>query len=171
MRVVVIRHAIAEDRDDFAKTGRDDAERPLTKEGRRKMRAAAAGLRTLVKRIDVLATSPLVRARQTAEIVREAYGGELETAEVPALEPAKPVNAVLHWLQGQPAEATVGLVGHEPQLGMLVSWLLTGEQRAFVELRKGSASLLEFDGEVKAGGAKLAWMLKPSQLRALGGER
>src|SRR5688500_2542867 len=105
MRVVVIRHAIAEDQDEFAKTGRGDGERSLTKEGRRKMRAGAAGLRTIVEQIDVLAASPLERAKQTAEIVREAYGDSLKTTEVAALEPTKPVNAVLHWLQGQTAEA------------------------------------------------------------------
>src|SRR5688572_3139488 len=168
MRVIVVRHGIAQDRDEFAKTGQDDGERPLTKEGRRKMREAAAGLRVILKQIDVLASSPLVRAKQTAEIVREVYGGELAVAEVAALEPAKPVNAVLHWLQGQPGDATVALIGHEPQLSTLVSWLLSGEQRGFIEMRKGSACLLEFDRETKAGGAKLLWMLKPSHLRDLG---
>jgi phosphohistidine phosphatase len=114
-----------------------------------------------------LASSPLVRAKQTAEILRQAYGAELKVTEIAALEPAKPVNAVLHWLQGQPAEATVALVGHEPQLGMLVSWLLSGDQRVFTPLRKGSACLLEFQKEIKAGGATLVWMLKPSHLRGL----
>ena len=108
-----------------------------------------------------------VRARETAEIVAEAYAG-MKVATVDELKPGKPVKSVLSWLQGQPADATVAVVGHEPQLGMLISFLLAGDRkRSFVEVRKGSACLLEFPDQVKAGGAVLQWMLKPSQLRDL----
>ena len=162
MRVLIIRHAIAEERAD----GGDEA-RALTDEGRRKMRAAADGLRRVVKHIDVLASSPLVRAVQTAEVVARAYEGKkIVRAEV--LKPGKTLKGVLGWVQGQPGDATVALVGHEPQLGMLASWLLSGERRSFVPLRKGSACLLEFTERVTAGGGELLWMLKPSQLRDLG---
>lgn len=167
MRVLVIRHAIAEDRDAFAKTGREDGARPLTREGRAKMREGAAGLAKRVPTIDVLATSPLARAIETAEIIAKAYGG-VRVVQAAALTPTKPVNALLHWLQGQPPAATVALVGHEPHLGVFASWLLTGLQESFVELKKGSACLLEFDGDVKAGRAKLRWALKPAHLRLFG---
>ncbi|CAA9444031.1 MAG: hypothetical protein AVDCRST_MAG64-4389 [uncultured Phycisphaerae bacterium] len=184
MRVLVIRHAIAEDSRAFAKTGREDGARPLTKEGRAKMRQGAAGLAKLVPRLDALATSPLARAIETAEIVAKAYAagagaagggtgtgggaGPVRVQQVAALTPTKPVNALLHWLQGQPAVATVAVVGHEPHLGMFVSWLLTGLQDSFVELKKGSACLLELEKDVKPGRAKLLWALKPGQLRELG---
>jgi phosphohistidine phosphatase len=169
MKVLVIRHAIAEDSLTFAKTGREDGARPLTKEGRAKMREGAAGLVRLVPRLDVLATSPLARAMETAEIVAKAYGpAGPRVAQVAALTPTKPVNALLHWLQGQPAAATVAVVGHEPHLGVFVSWLLTGLQESFVELKKGSACLLEFEQDVKAGRARLLWAMKPSHLRDLG---
>ena len=167
MRVLVIRHAIAEDRDAFAKTGREDGARPLTKEGRAKMREGAAGLRKLVPHIDVLATSPLARAIETAEIISRAYDG-LKVVQVAPLTPTKPVNALLHWLQSQPAAATVALVGHEPHLGVFASWLLTGLQESLIELKKGSACLLELDGDIKSGHAKLLWALKPSHLREFG---
>ena len=163
MRVLVIRHAIAEDPRD----GQSDAERALTKAGRRKMREAAAGLRRVVEHIDVLGASPLVRAAQTAEIVSKAYDG-LAVSVVEALKPGKPLKSVLQWIQGHPADATVALVGHEPQLGLLVSWLLSGEQRrSFVRFRKGGACLLSFDESVKAGTAMLEWMLKSSEMRDL----
>ncbi len=168
MRVLIIRHAIAEDRETFAKTGRDDFERALTKEGRSRMRAGAEGLRRVVKRLDVLAASGATRAVETAKIVAKAYDG-MRIAKVAALESGKPAKGVLKWLQGQPADATIALVGHEPQLGMLVSWLLAGEQRSFVRLRKGSACLLEFPGAVKAGRATLLWVMTPGQLRELRG--
>ena len=162
MRVLIIRHAVAEERAD----GGDEA-RALTGDGRRKLRAGAGGLRRLVKRIDVLASSPLVRAVQTAEILSKAYGGK-KVVRVDVLKPGKPLKGVLQWVQGQPGDATVALVGHEPQLGMLVSWLLSGERRSFVPMRKGSACLLEFAEQVTPGSGKLLWMLKPSQLRDLG---
>ena len=62
----------------------------------------------------------------------------------------------------------VVLVGHEPHLGVFVSWLLTGLQESFVELKKGSACLLEFEKDVKPGRARLLWAMKPGQLRELG---
>ena len=166
MRVLVIRHAIAEDKDEFAKTGRDDRERPLTSPGRRKMRKAAAGIRELVNRVDTLASSSLTRAVETAEIISAAWHG-IGFTQIASLEPDKPVAEVLDWLRMQPAGATVAIVGHEPQLSLLVSWLLSGQEQRFAELRKGSACLLQFDAEVAAGGATLQWMLKPSHLRAL----
>ncbi len=75
MRLLVIRHGPAGDRDEFAKTGKDDSERPLTTDGKAKMRRAARGLRALVPHIDVLASSSHVRAHQTARIVAGAYPG------------------------------------------------------------------------------------------------
>jgi phosphohistidine phosphatase len=176
MRVLLIRHAIAEDRAVFAKTGQDDGLRPLTRVGRRKMRRAARGLLQTVPRIDLLATSPLKRAVQTADLVADAYGLQarggkgkrLRTAHVAALAPGKPPKDLLHWLQGQPADVTVALVGHEPDLGTFASWLLTGLQESFVPMKKGAACLLEFKKDVKAGRAELLWAMKPSQLRVLG---
>jgi len=168
MQLVIIRHAIAVEPEEAAKEKLSEAERPLTKEGRKKMRAAATGLTRAIDRIDLLASSPLVRARETAEIVADAYGG-MKVATIDELKPGKPVKLVLQWLQGQPADATIAVVGHEPQLGMLISHMLAGERkRSFVEVRKGSATLLDFPEQVKAGGAVLQWMLKPSQLRDLG---
>ena len=73
MQLLVIRHAIAEEQEDFARSGRDDSERPLTDEGRDKMRRGIAGLRRMVSRIDLLASSQYTRARQTAELVAEGY--------------------------------------------------------------------------------------------------
>jgi len=72
MNLLVVRHAIAEDKERFAATGRSDDQRPLTEEGRAKMRRGADGLRKVARRAHVLASSPLVRARETAEIIAPA---------------------------------------------------------------------------------------------------
>jgi len=75
LRVLVVRHGVAEDPAAFAKSGRPDAARPLTKAGRRKMRQAARGLACLVPRLDRLATSPFARTVETAEIVASGTTG------------------------------------------------------------------------------------------------
>jgi phosphohistidine phosphatase len=155
------------DRDDFATTGKPDTERPLTDGGLAKMRKSARGLAQLVPSIDVLATSPLVRAQQTAEILAEAYGG-LRTEMVKALAPGEAPSAFLDWLRGRRASETIAAVGHEPDLGLLASWLLVSARASFLELKKGAACLLAFDGAPKAGGAILRWAITPSQLRRIG---
>ena len=75
MQLLVIRHGLAGQREDWERKGRSDALRPLTPGGRKRMRRVAAGLVRLVEKLDLLASSPLVRARQTAEIVKDAFGG------------------------------------------------------------------------------------------------
>jgi len=167
MRILVIRHAIAEDRRAFAQSGREDGLRPLTRLGRRRMRRAARGLRRVAPAIDLLACSPLTRAAQTAEIVARAYHG-VKVTRVAGLSPNKPSAALLQWLKERPARSTVAVVGHEPHLGLFVSWMLTGLQESFVSLKKGAACMLDCGPEVKAGRASLLWSLKPAHLRALG---
>src|SRR3954468_3537196 len=100
MQLVIIRHGLAGDREAFAATGQDDALRPLTAEGRRKMKRNAKGLRRVVAAIDVLGASPLVRAAQTASIVASAYGG-LEVTTVPALAPGTSPRSFLARLRTQ----------------------------------------------------------------------
>jgi phosphohistidine phosphatase len=165
MHIVIIRHGVAAS-SASAKSAHDDASRPLTKEGRQKMRKAAKGLRQLVPSLDLIATSPLTRAAETAEIVSEAYEGA-RTVQISALSPRKPVPTLLEWLNAHPPDATVALVGHEPHLSTFVCWLLTGLQESFVELKKGGIALLEATTPVAPGRAKLHWLLKPSQLRDL----
>ena len=174
MNLLVIRHAIAEDKERFAETGRSDDLRPLTAEGRNKMRRGAQGLRTVVGRISQLASSPLVRARETAEIVASALGvARVEIVE--ALRPDRSYDELLEWLQGitlpnDDEERIVAIVGHEPHLSGLVTWLMTGGDQSRIELKKGAACLLTFDRVPDEGHATLLWSLAPSQLRELGGE-
>jgi len=166
IRLLVIRHGDAGDRDEFAFTGRPDSERPLTREGRVKMRRAAAGLKGIHSDLDLVATSPLVRATQTAEIVADIYGG-VRLTTVEQLAPEHAPDDLLPWLRGHEPDTTIAVVGHEPHLGFLVGWLLTGRHESFVELKKGGAVLLEFDDPPAAGGATLLWALPPGHLRKL----
>lgn len=169
MELLVIRHAIAEDRRAWIAEGRDDAERPLTREGRRRMRRAARGLRRIVPELPLLACSPLMRARETAMIVNAAYDGTPAGEETPVLLPGAPLTDFLPWLATRREHGLVGVVGHDLHLSSLVSWLLTGRARPLLELRKGAACLLSFEHRIGSGAACLRWLLQPSQLRRLGG--
>lgn len=139
MELLIIRHAIAEDREDFARTGKDDCLRPITDEGRKRMKQGARGLKRLVPEIDLLATSPLTRAAQTGAVLDSVYGG-LREVEIAELEPeASPVE-FLSWLRKQAVES-VAVVGHEPSISLIVSWLLTGTEKRLLSFRKGGACL------------------------------
>lgn len=165
MKLLLIRHAIAEEPEDFARTGKDDRQRPLTDEGRKKMKQIAKGLHELVPEIDLLATSPLTRAAQTGAILDSVYGG-LSEVEIEELSPEATPTEFLRWLRKQKGE-TIAVVGHEPSLSLILSWLLTGTERRLFSFRKGGACLLEFSGEVGAGTATLLWAVPPGQLRSL----
>jgi len=163
MELLVIRHATAED----AKPGVDDAHRALTKDGKKEMKRSAAGLKTLVDAVDVIAASPLVRAQETAEIVAKAYG-DLSVETIEELTPASDPSALADWLSRHASSNVVAVVGHEPHLGKLVTWLMAGAGTSRVEMKKAGAALLEFSSQVGEGGGTLQWLLTGSQLRRLG---
>lgn len=165
MNLVIFRHGPAGNPEKWEAEGRDDRLRPLTPKGKKEVRKAAAGLTGLVPGLDVLATSPLVRAAQTAEIVAAEYGCEIETLE--SLAPERDPDELLPWLQAQPSSGTVGLVGHEPHLSTLAGYLLTGRKASFMELKKGGACLLEMEDPPRAGKGTLQWLLTDRELRRL----
>lgn len=169
LTLVLIRHAIAEDRAEFSRSGRDD-QRPLTGEGRRRMRLAAAGLRHVLPALGVLASSPLVRAWQTAEIVGEAYGGmPIDRLDAAA---SGDGDELLEVLRATTSGTTIAVVGHEPIHGDWTGWLLTGREAGFVRFKKGEACALGFGRDIRPASAELLWKLGPKELCALGtGER
>ena len=169
MELLVIRHGVAEEREAFAETGEDDSLRPLTKEGRWKMEQVAKGLRRTLPSLDLIATSPFKRAEQTAKIVADSYR-KAEIERLDALTPDARPQAFMSWLRERESGDRVAAVGHEPHLGLLVSWMLTGEAiEGRIALRKGGACLVEFDDRPRAGKARLVWSLPPSILRRITG--
>lgn len=167
MDLLVIRHAIAGDRAEWAKTGRPDHERPITDEGRERMAVNARALRRLVPELDLLATSPLVRAVETAAVVAEAYE-DLVIVDAPPLAHGGSPEEVRAWIAGRP-EQRIGVVGHEPDLGQLISWFVFGSPSAGTSLKKGGACLLRFGGPPQRGAAELRWLLPPKVLRRMAG--
>src|SRR2546428_3133457 len=138
MRLLVVRHAIAEDREAFARSHKDDATRPLTPDGRRKMERAALGLKELVPELDVLAASPYERAIETAEIISAAFGG-LSVERVPDLAPGAGVDRVVSWLADRHPPSSGAGLGHEPGPGPPGFAPLAATHRPFPQLRQGAA--------------------------------
>ena len=132
------------------------------------MRKAARGLREIAPKIDVLATSPLIRARETAEIVAKVLG-KADVTELALLAPEGDKQALIAWLNEQPADATVAIVGHEPHLSAFASLLIDGNSRSRITLKKGACCLIEFSDGPSAGNGTLLWLLQPGQLRKIDG--
>lgn len=161
----MMRHGPAADRDWCTERGKPDALRPLTADGRRRTRLAARGLARIAPSLDLVATSPLLRATQTAEIVAHACG-DARMLTLHELRPDTAPAALGEWLQTC-REGVIAVVGHEPHLGLLVGWLLTGAPIALARFKKGQACLVEFDGRARPGGGRLSWSLTSAQLRLL----
>ncbi|MGH7616277.1 MAG: phosphohistidine phosphatase SixA [Gemmatimonadaceae bacterium] len=167
MDLLIVRHGIAEDKVEFAKTGKSDDERPLTAKGRKKMKRSARGLRELIPQLGLIATSPLLRAMETAAIVSEAYAAQVG-AVAEELRPDAPFSVFIDWLRPLAEKSPVAVVGHEPHLSGLATWLMCGSKESRLELGKGGACLLTFDGAIERGAASLCWLLTSKQLEALG---
>lgn len=164
MKLLVVRHGPAGDPEAWKAEGRDDRLRPLTPDGKKAMRQAAAGLGRLIRRVDVIISSPLVRATQTAEIVAEEYDCEVIVRDT--LLPDKDPEEALASLQERRDDQIVAIVGHEPHLSTFITYVLSGTRSSFVDLKKGGACLLELE-PASAGKATLKWLLTRRELARL----
>jgi phosphohistidine phosphatase len=163
VRLLIIRHAIAVPR---GAPGIPDAERPLTPRGERRFADAARGLARIAGRPDALLTSPWLRARRTAEIAAEAWGGP-DPAVVPALAGGS-FEEVCAALARRRKQEMVALVGHEPYLSAFAARLLGSRAPESFVFRKGGAALVELPGAPEEGG-RLVWWLPSRLLRRLRG--
>ena len=170
VNLLVIRHAIAQKLEVGEEANQEDSLRALTIKGRKRMERGARGLRVLLPQIASLATSPFTRAVQTAEIMAATYG-DVVPLHLDSLAAGGDRRAVLSWIQMQRDDATVAIVGHEPDLSLMVSWLLSSPDRSFVQLKKGGACLLNWRSHVTAGDADLVWLLTNGQLRRMAKKR
>jgi phosphohistidine phosphatase len=163
--VMLLRHAIAEQ---TSGSGRD-ADRRLTGEGKRKLREVAAGMRALELPVDAILTSPLRRAQETAAILAGAYDAGDRVEVTPALAPGSEPDHVLKALGSCRSAFGVVLVGHEPQMGELVSTLLVGTPSLVrVAFKKaGLAGIVVESFPPRAAGV-LEFFLTPGQLRRIG---
>jgi phosphohistidine phosphatase len=165
MDLYLVRHAVAFDPDPAQWP--DDTQRPLTPDGVKRFRRAASGLRELVANVDVVLSSPWPRAWQTAELLAQEAGWPTPV-RCEALESGRAPAEVLQALQPHAGASAVALVGHEPSMSELASYLLTADTGpVHIVMKKGGVARLEIDESMRPGAARLVWLLAPKVLRAL----
>ena len=166
MDLYVLRHGLAGDRNGSGYA--NDSERPLTDRGKRRMARQVRGLRSLGVSIDVIVTSPLVRALQTAEIVHEGLQLTARLVTSNALAPGgSPSQLVSHLVTGYSSTDDVMVVGHEPYLSSLISILTTGDPEPVVRLRKGALCKLRLPAPRYGRCGWIEWSMTPKQMVAL----
>ncbi len=165
MDCVLLRHGIAVERDEWEGS---DAERPLTERGAKRVAQVAAGLKWLDVQPTHVLSSPLLRAIETAKIAHRSLRARSAVHIVDELLPDAPPDQLLAILQDLPPESCVLCIGHEPQLGMVASVLLSGRVSGSFPLKKSGACLIELSIPAKPGRGVLRWWLTPDQLRAIG---
>jgi phosphohistidine phosphatase len=156
----LIRHAIAEQRGD---AWPDDAKRPLTEEGIARMRKAVRGLSRLGVTVDVILSSPLVRARQTADIVAAGLDPRPSILSADALTPAGTFTALVADLEKHARKSRIALVGHEPHIGEIAARLLG--TRHPIEFKKGAVCRIDVEQLPPHGPGDLRWFMPPRALR------
>lgn len=157
MLVHLVRHAIAVDRE----TSDDDFSRRLTPKGRKQFKALAEWLVGHGQIPDVIVTSPLVRAVQTAEILAKAAGiGKKDVRIESAAGPDHDALQLLNFLSGLDAKS-VAVVGHEPSISHTAAEFIGGGRLTFF---KGSVACIAFEGSVGLGAGELEWLMHPKMV-------
>jgi phosphohistidine phosphatase len=167
MDLYLLRHGIAEDQDFRFK---HDSERPLTDEGRDKVKAIGRAMAVLGLTYDVILTSPFVRTLQTAEIIARQLDLEKCLVKCRHLAVGGDMSEVFSTLRTEHAEAeSVLLVGHEPALSSLISMMVTGQGAYDITMKKGGLCCLSVSSFRYGRSACLEWLMTPKQLLAIAG--
>src|SRR6185369_16114390 len=159
MNLYIVRHAIAVQRGTPGYD--DDSQRPLTDTGRKKMKKIVKGLRQLDLEFDAIVSSPYVRARDTAKILAKEFDMKDIGFSDNLIPPGNFENLVSE-IHKKYDVGNLALVGHEPMLSSLISWLTTGNTDMRVTLKKGGAAYLVADNLYQDGRAALQWLLTPA---------
>jgi phosphohistidine phosphatase len=159
----LIRHGIAAER---GPQYPDDSKRPLTAQGVSRLRRATDGLIQLDVQLDVVLTSPLVRAKQTADVIAGALPGRPNVVTTDSLAPGGSHASIIDELAKHSRRTRIALVGHEPDLGELAARLIGAKKP--IELKKGSVCRIDVQSLPPAGSGRLRWLITPRMLRKIG---
>ena len=157
-----IRHGVAEERGD---AWPDDAKRPLTDDGVTRLRKGLRGLRRAGVGFDVVLTSPLVRARQTADIVASAMEPRPPIFVAESLAPGGTYASLMTEIEKYAKRGRIALVGHEPDLGEVTARLIGARQP--IEYRKGGVCRVDYAAGSSPVPGALRWFLPPKLMRRL----
>lgn len=164
--MILFRHGLAMDRQESLAMKMEDLLRPLVPRGRERTQKMAKALKKMNLSIDLIVTSPLVRAKQTAEILFQ-YCSVSEIHECTELVPSAPPMAFAQWLKNTGKRATCVLaVGHDPQLSVFASWAIAGTTTSMIDLKKSGMICLEVESfeDLSARSAMLKWVVQPKNL-------
>jgi phosphohistidine phosphatase len=163
LNLYILRHGIAVERGTPGYT--NDADRPLTPEGKRKLWQITKAMAALEPRFDLILSSPYLRARQTAEIVVAAFKARKKLQFCDHLTPDGNTKKLVEFLKSlRPWPESVLLVGHEPYLSELISLLVAGDGSFFLTLKKGGLVKLTAESLRPGRCARLEWLLTPKQM-------
>jgi phosphohistidine phosphatase len=155
MLLYIVRHAWAGQHGDPEYP--DDSLRPLTKKGEKRFRRVAKRLAKRGVAPCRVATSPLVRCRQTADILMDQLDGQAELTVLNELSPGAQLDELLPWTRQQ-ASSDVAWVGHAPDVNHLLA-ALVGSGSGHADMDKGAVAAIEFDGTLAAGAGTLRWLV------------
>ena len=166
MNLYILRHGLAVERG--TPGFENDARRPLTPKGRRQLRKITDAIGAMKLRPDVILSSPLVRARQTAEIVAAGLKLERRLAFADELSPGGNVKKLTVKIGAlEPLPENLLLVGHEPDLSKMISLLVTGKTSAGFALKKAGLAKLEVESLRAGECATIVWLLTPAQMKLM----
>lgn len=161
MIIYLFRHGIALD---IGSQGiSSDEERKLSGKGKEKTKEIAQGLKNIKCRPKKIISSPLTRAKQTADIAADILTPKTKVEVIDELAPGHPLKKTVKWLNGQ-EEGEIMLVGHNPDMEMLASLLVTGAETSDIRLKKASICRIVFCGKPEPGTGRLEWLMQPAQL-------
>lgn len=158
--IYVIRHGIA---DDASAYQGNDRERRLTKKGRERVNSVAKYLEYRHIRFDTVISSPLVRARETAEILNAACSRTRTLVISDLLLPDGSYDELIAFLNKLP-DGQIAVVGHEPFLSGFVSYCLSRSSIPFVRMKKAGVAYMSCRDPIVAGDCVLAWLMGPAQM-------
>jgi phosphohistidine phosphatase len=162
LELYLIRHGLAAERGEEYP---DDSKRPLTSEGIARLRKEAKALDALDVNFDQILSSPLVRAKQTAEVFAESMKSKPPIAMSDALTPAGSPAAVIQDLAKHMRKARIALVGHEPNMGELAAFLVGA--KVPLPFKKGAVCRIDFSVFPPKGKGALCWFVTPRMLRKM----
>jgi phosphohistidine phosphatase len=162
LELYLIRHGVAEERGEKYP---DDSKRPLTAAGIARLRKEAKALEKLEVSFDQILSSPLVRAKQTADVFAEEMKSKPSVALADALTPAGTPAAVMQELGRHMRKARIALVGHEPNMGELAAYLVGA--KTVLPFKKGAVCRIDFSVFPPKGKGQLIWFVTPRMLRNL----
>jgi phosphohistidine phosphatase len=164
MNLYLVRHGIAVP---HLAAGVPEDERPLTDEGIRKLNLSARGLRSLDCSPKMILTSPLIRARQTAEILAVALDARIPLEICAPLAPSGRRERVYEEIRRRVDCQSLMLVGHQPSLGEIAAEIAWGTPQNYIEIKKGGACALELEITRGIPRGRILWLLTPSVLSSI----